>query len=65
MKGQQCEGGGDGRSLGGFPSHLPVRVISFDMGSYSFGKLRKTDVQTDTLADQQTERETGRKPKRQ
>lgn len=50
MKGQQY-GGGDGRSLGGFPSHLLVRVISFDMGSYSFGKPRQTDVQTDTLTD--------------
>lgn len=50
VKGQQY-GGEDARSLGGFPSHLPVRVISFDMGSCSSGKPRQTDAQTDTLVD--------------
>jgi len=48
--------------LGRFQSCLPVKVISFDMGSNSLGRPRQTPGQTGcTGADPQTECKIGRK----
>lgn len=52
-------------SLGGLQSRLPVKVISFDMGSYSLGRPTQGLGQNCMRAAQQTQCKTSRKTQRQ